>query len=318
MEKKNLKKQYFINISRLALKNISFIFLLGYISSNAQTYDPLSVQRINELIDNNGLIASKNAPETWVFARWNDENPKQLTMLFLHSKNLTGTASFEGLSYLEGLGLHDNQLYELNLNNCVSLKDLNCGHNNLVKLELTECTMIQRIDCYNNKLSDIDLSDLILLSTFNSSGQIVDISFIENMLGEYKFEIKLNNPTFSNTAISYSEGFLISTNINVETSSFSVNTNNQDFTLDGTMYFTYPNVNVSNNNLTNSLHSFFKNDKFYVSELQVGEPWYIYTISGVLVYQNIASQVNEFVTLNAAKGFYIVQSGNSFVKVIVK
>ena len=92
-------------------------------SAQAQTYDPLAVQRINDLIANNGLQATPNAPETWGFAHWNNETPKKIVGINLSFKNMIGDASFEGLT------------------NLWSLSCLNCGLVGLI-IAKSNCTFL--------------------------------------------------------------------------------------------------------------------------------------------------------------------------------
>ena len=129
-------------------------------TAKAQTYDPLAVQRINDLIVNNGLQATPNAPETWEFATWNDETPKQLTEFRLTYGNLTGAASFVGLRTLQKLNVYWNSLEKIDLTNCTQLQMLNCEFNTLTEIYLTGCTQLQQLYIsYNTYLSKLDLTD---------------------------------------------------------------------------------------------------------------------------------------------------------------
>ena len=66
----------------------------------------------------------------------------------------------------------------------------------------------------------------------------------QNEAEEYTLNIFLNNPTFTNSAISYSEGILKSTDKNVSWTEFSVQTNKTGFELSGRINFTYSNLGV--------------------------------------------------------------------------
>jgi len=62
----------------------------------------------------------------------------------------------------------------------------------------------------------------------------------ENETGEYTHSIPLNNPSFENSAISYSDGILKSTDITINNTNFTVQTiGNNNYQLSSTMYFTY-------------------------------------------------------------------------------
>jgi len=154
-------------------------------SAQAQTYDPLAVQRINDLIANNSLQATPNAPETWGFAHWNNETPKKIIELQLNIPGggvgyMNGAASFADLTTLQVLNCNwgsltkvdvsnctqlitlkcaDNRIEEINLTNCTQLQTLICGQNRqLAKLEVTHCTQIQYLSCMSNGLINLDVT----------------------------------------------------------------------------------------------------------------------------------------------------------------
>ena len=150
----------------------AFLGITALHTVQAQTYDPLAVQRINDLITNNGLQATYNAPETWLFAFWNDETPKQLIMLGVGRWGLTGAATLAGLKNLQGLGCAENNLTELDVSNCTQLQELYCYKNKLTKLTLTNCTALQNLQASSNQLTELDVSTcislLILICSYNN------------------------------------------------------------------------------------------------------------------------------------------------------
>jgi len=319
-------------------------------TATAQTYDPYAVQVINNLIANNGLQATPDAPETWLFTAWNDETPKQITLLLLSETKLTGNVLCSGLtklqklwvektsitklnvsgcSQLEKLTCTNNKLTELNLTGCFELKELYCDDNyftqldvsnciklkflvcnsnylteidisncsqlgylscsnnnlriidvdnctqmttlicevnNLTKLDLTNCAQLYHLECSNNKLNElyivnctqlstlmcnkncltkIDLPELENPLTFLADEQSVSLILYENEDGEYTLPISLNNPSFGNSAISYSDGMLKSNDKTVTSTSFRVTTGEYYNRLNGTMYFNYSNIGVN-------------------------------------------------------------------------
>jgi len=127
--------------------------------ANAQTYDPYAVQVINNLIANNGLNATPNAPETWEFATWNDEIPKKILKLYfgLGGMSMTGDASFVGLTTLQALTWGYGYLTKLDVTNCAQLQILSCMGSLLTEINLTNCTQLQRLICSKNKLSKLDI-----------------------------------------------------------------------------------------------------------------------------------------------------------------
>jgi len=159
-----------------------FAFIIGVTAVNtaqAQTYDPYAVQAINNLIANNGLKATPNAPETWWFAFWNDETPKQIIELYLGLK-LAGNAVLVGLTTLQFLDCSDNNnLTELDVSNCTQLQKLYCYNNKLTKLTLTNCTALQDIQATNNCLAKLDVSnctDLQILVCNNNNLTELDVT----------------------------------------------------------------------------------------------------------------------------------------------
>jgi hypothetical protein len=67
----------------------------------------------------------------------------------------------------------------------------------------------------------------------------------KNEEGEYTCVISLNNPTFENSAISYADGILKSTDKNVIRSKFTIQTIGASFELSGTMNFNYSDVGIN-------------------------------------------------------------------------
>jgi hypothetical protein len=258
----------------------------------AQTYDPYAVQVINNLIANNGLQATPDAPETWeLFTVWNDSIPKQLIEACFYGYDppfpeLFGEASFEGLTTLQVLQCHYDRkltklnlknctglefLYcyscsvsELNVTNCTALRVLSCSGNLLTELDLTNCLTrilvcqtnkltklilqgesilnnLQSLSCDENNLTELELTKFDSLKSFEGHNQKVSLNLCENETGEYTHSILLNNPTFGNSAISYWEEILKSTDNTVSSTSFTVQTGKPGFELSGTMNFTYSN-----------------------------------------------------------------------------
>ena len=249
----------------------AFICITTMNSAKAQTYDPYAVQVINNLIVNHNIVMGQpDAPETWEFAIWNDETPKQLTKLWftygVPTCPLFGNASFSGLTTLRSLRSYENELTkldvsdctllqeincgdgkinELNLKNCINLNSLECNGNYLTELDVIHCTKLGLLYCYNNRLTKLDLTGLNNLTNFVGKDQNLSLTLVNNEIGEYVYSISLNHPTFGNSAISYSNGILKSTDNTVKSTSFTVQTGKPDFELSGTMSFTYSNVGIN-------------------------------------------------------------------------
>jgi hypothetical protein len=235
----------------------------------AQTYDTYAVQVINNLIANNGLQATPNAPETWEFATWNYELPKQIIKLNFYGLYypipLSGDVSFADFTALTNFFCVDNEITKLDLSNCTALQHLSCSRNilteldvtnckqlkwldcddnRLIKLLVTNCTAMQNMFCSNNNLIELNLSGLNNLNTFYGADQKRFLTLYKNDAGEYICNISLNNPVLENSAISYSESILKSANIAATKTSFEVQTNKPDFKLSGTLLLEYDGIGL--------------------------------------------------------------------------
>ncbi|CAG8517623.1 3537_t:CDS:2 [Scutellospora calospora] len=64
----------------------------------------------------------------------------------------------EQRSTIKGLNIDGKDLTgDLNLNDFIDLKELNCSYNNLTQLDLTNCNQLERLDCSNNYLQELKL-----------------------------------------------------------------------------------------------------------------------------------------------------------------
>ena len=168
------------------MKKILLPFIFAFIgiatmhTAKAQTYDPHAVQVINNLIANNGLQATPDAPETWGdFAFWNDETPKQILWLHLEKRNLFGNVLFAELTALRGLFLDNNAITKIDITGCPQLTSLYCTFNLLTELDLTNCTQLKRLKCEYNKLTKINLTNctqLLSLSCDNNDLTELDLT----------------------------------------------------------------------------------------------------------------------------------------------
>ena len=151
------------------MKKHLFILILTFLGITtmhplvAQTYDPYAVQVINNLIANNGLPATPNAPETWdYFATWNDEMPKQLIEFsYSYSNTIHGTAVFEGLTTLKMMMFSYTSLSKIDIKGCTQLQELRCTDSpKLHELDATGCTQLQSVSLIACRFYNIDLSGL--------------------------------------------------------------------------------------------------------------------------------------------------------------
>ncbi|MDR2926822.1 MAG: leucine-rich repeat domain-containing protein [Cytophagaceae bacterium] len=163
------------------MKTLIFIICLLPVAMQAQTYDPVAVAVVNNLIANNNLQATPSAPETWFqFTAWSNSSPKQLIGITLRNKGLTGFASFAGLAALEVLYCDYNELTGLDVTNCTNLCILDCTYNSLTELELATNAGLLQLECPVNNLTALDVANKTKLKILNCMSN--DIS-----------ELRLNN-----------------------------------------------------------------------------------------------------------------------------
>lgn len=184
---------------------------------NNDGYHDGDVAVVNNIIDNNGLQAAKDAPESWDFVVWDGSEPNRIWWLKLNEQGLRGNlqiTDLKGLSRLycahneltglelknlPGMAIMDcsyNQLAELNLNHCINLVWLYCNNNQLKTLNLPNrepdsnsngnryefvSSMLYEIDCSNNQLSNLDASYLPNLKTLKCNNNVLTDLNLENI-----------------------------------------------------------------------------------------------------------------------------------------
>ena len=224
------------------------------------SYDPLAITRINNLIDYNGLSYSKTNHLAWDFATWNAANPKELIRLDVSNQSLSGSASFANLTTLKRLNCGENAITTVDVTGCTNLdtlicndlpisslnlssqgnlKLLDCSLDQFSTLSVGSCTNLQTLNCSGNKLTALNLTGLNSLTDFDGSNQSVNLTLYRNGPSSWLFAIPLNSPSFDSASISYSSGDLKSTSNAVDSTGFTVETNQIGMEVSGTMHFSY-------------------------------------------------------------------------------
>jgi hypothetical protein len=367
----------------LLLLIFAFLGAGSIYNATAQGYDPFAVQKINALIQYNGLNATPNDPESWGFASWEEDygKPMKLTRLYLQDWqeiNMYGKASLSGLTSLTDFWCGNNNFTEIDLSNCSQLNTLYCHNNNISKLEYKGCTQLRTLGCYNNNISKLDLSNckdlrflycgnniltelnltncskiwevycndnqiskldlskctdldelvcrdnnlseldlkgLNKLKYFDAKNQTVSLTLQENAAGEYTTAISLNNPSFSNDSVSYSNGVIKSMDTTVTSTSFVVETNKEGYTLSGTIYFSYSMLSVNQtekislkiypNPATETATLDFSGVSAGVDYIRSIE---LYSLKGQLLQtQPVQSETTTISLIGLAKGTYILK-----------
>ena len=150
-------------------------------------YDPGDVAVINAIIENNGLLADKDDPvaweNTWLVIWDSSSTPKRVEILYLESKNLTGTLDVSGLTELKTLFCGFNDLTGLNVTNNTALTTLSCNENQLTSLDVSSLSALEFLGCSENKLTSLDVSAnaaLTMLSCYTN--QLTSLDVLANTL----------------------------------------------------------------------------------------------------------------------------------------
>jgi len=78
----------------------------------------------------------------------------------------------------------------------------------------------------------------------------------------------------------------------------------------------YGSVGISDISTTQTLKAHTQNGIVYVDGLIPDEQWFVFDLSGRIIYESIAKDVIQSVNLEIRSGVYIVKSGNEIVKLI--
>ena len=140
-------------------------------------YDQGDVGAINKMIDNNGLVATKNDPDSWDFATWDSPSigKKRLLGLVLSEKNLTGTLDLSAFSELQIIYCGGNQFSgTLDVSNNPALSILDCYNNEFSgTLDLSNNPALTTLNCANNKFTGINVTGLKNLQIFHCADNLM-------------------------------------------------------------------------------------------------------------------------------------------------
>ena len=75
---------------------------------------------------------------------------------------------------------------------------------------------------------------------------------------------------------------------------------------------------ISDISTTQTLKAHTQNGIVSVDGLIPNEPWFVFDLSGRIIYENIARNISQSVNLEIRSGVYIVKSGNEVVKLIAR
>ncbi len=133
---------------------------------NNDSYHDGDVAVVNNIIDNNGLQAAKDAPESWDFVVWDENEPKRIAALDLCRRNLSGTLDVSGLAQLVYLSCYKNQLTGLRVEDVPNLECLYCWKNQLKELKVKDLPKLRDMQCSGNQLTTLEAINLPKLQQF--------------------------------------------------------------------------------------------------------------------------------------------------------
>jgi len=91
--------------------------------------------------------------------------------------------------------------------------------------------------------------------------------------------------------------------------------NNNIVTTQTREYTYWPTTGINPVSQATTLKAWVADGTLHVSGLTAGQTWSVYNIAGVQIYQNVATDTQNFVSLQN-HGVYIVQSGNNTTKIV--
>ena len=161
------------------------------------------------------------------------------TLISVNNMNISDLTGIHFFTELTSLYCFDNQLTSLDVSKNLVLRSLSCQNNQLTALDVSNNTALLSLYCHINQLTSLDLTGLNSLTIFNGSDQ-TPVLPLTGSYNNYSATINLNQPTFGQSGLSYSNGKLTSTSNTISSSSFTVETGLAGKTLSGTLSLTYP------------------------------------------------------------------------------
>jgi len=261
---------------------------------------------------------------------------KALTGLWCGYNQLTAL-DVSGCTALESLACHKNLLTTLNVSGRTTLKELDCSWNQLTTLDVSGCTKLVDLDCTDNHLL---LSDLFVVSEIlkkNSGKGLLGSQTLQKQSAVVGVEVVFVPPQNVFNGV-YTQFAVTKEGNTAPLSDYSVKNGKITFHTEGVYMVTMTNTVIISsfswaptcliieyevkmgtgiNEIlqTNPLNAWAANGMLRVTGLSEGKEWSVYSVSGALVYQSIATGNEIAIPLNA-QGVYIVTSENRRVKVV--
>ncbi len=123
-------------------------------------YSAESVLAINNLIEHNGLDATKDDPESWSFVNWTtlgDPELKVIEFIELAGQNLHGAVEIANCRALSFISLESNQITSLNITGCPRLDSINISENPLTSINQSVLDRVQWLYCNDTQITALDM-----------------------------------------------------------------------------------------------------------------------------------------------------------------
>jgi hypothetical protein len=226
---RNLEALYCDENSKITSLDVSGLTKLRDLfcrDNNISSLDLTGLANLQDLrCENNNMSTLKLSamPGLWYFSCFN---------------NNISTLDVSGLTNLSSLHCQNNNISTLDVSGLTNLSSLHCQNNKLSALYLPSVTLMS-IYCYGNRLTSLDLSAIPQITFRNTSAQTPTINKIGNGTS-YTNNVFMDPATvFDSSAITYSNGMLISTDKTVASTTFTSPTGYSGIDLSGTITFVY-------------------------------------------------------------------------------
>ncbi len=149
------------------------------------------------------------------------------------------TLNMQGCTNLKSFQMENCNFGSLDLSSFTALEFVQTKECKLHTLNVSNLSNLTFLDCRDNYLTALDLSSLTALTDFTCEPQYsVSLTLGGNEESGYSIAIPLNNPDFTEAAISYTDGKLISSDSTVRSVDFEVETGDGKF-LSNTLSLSY-------------------------------------------------------------------------------
>jgi len=146
----------------------NYTIKIVYKDSNKDGYHDDDVEVLKNILKNNNAKGKLDWEGTdyssYTGITWNDNTPKRITKIDIHSKSLNGDLHIGSCTELTNLGCQNNNLSKLDIANCTLLTRIYCANNDIRTLDISNCTLLTNLFCGNNDIRTLDIANCSLLT----------------------------------------------------------------------------------------------------------------------------------------------------------